>query len=68
MKDWFNRLMARLAGRQTGTPQCMDWRGRPRGEDAAGAVPPHTLAEEDMYTTLRPPSFPEAGSAGQRSP
>jgi hypothetical protein len=58
MKSWFRRLMALLAGNQTRTHQCTDWRGRPQGEGTASAIPPVGLAEEDPYATLGEPPLP----------
>jgi hypothetical protein len=63
MKNWFSRLMAFLAGGQTHTSRCRDWRGHPLGEGEAGTIPSVRLAKIDPYTTLRLPSFPEAHTA-----
>jgi hypothetical protein len=65
MKSWSRRLMALLAGSQTRTHRCTDWRGRPRGEGGAGAIPPVRLAEADPYATLRLPPSPEARALDQ---
>jgi hypothetical protein len=67
MMNWFCKLIALLAGDQTRILQHTDWRGRPLREAAAGTIPPDKLAEEDLFSTLRLPLFPEGGSAGLRT-
>jgi hypothetical protein len=54
MKNWFQRLMAFLAG--TGlpsTPGRTDWHGRPLRENTQGGIAPVSLPERDPYATLR---------------
>jgi hypothetical protein len=62
MKNFFNRLMAFLAGAQSHASPSTDWRGHPLGERPATAL----SAEDARYTTLRLPSLPEAPRAGLR--
>jgi hypothetical protein len=65
MKNWFQRLMAFLAGKgRTRTPRRTDWRGRPLGENTEGGIPPVRLPEGGPYATIRLPWYGErAGDA-----
>jgi hypothetical protein len=56
MKNWLKSLLALLAADRAPNPLRTDWRGRPLGESAGGAISTLTVAEGDLFATVCPPS------------
>jgi hypothetical protein len=56
MKNWFQRLMAFLAGKgRVRAPRRTDWRGRPLRENTQGGAPPVRFPVGGPYATIRLP-------------
>ena len=69
MKNWFNKLMASVAGRdRTPIVRGSDWRGRPVAKNTGESISEVNLAKKALYATLRLPSSAEASDVQQPAP